>query len=296
MLDVDPKSSPGRTVVVWGNCQADPIAALLRAPLARHGLAVATVPPVFLATEDELRQVYELVADSAYLICQPIGEHYRIAGCGTEAMAAQLPAAGRLVTFPSAFHVGAFPYQVNAHGGDGERVGAPLTDYHDLRAIVAAERGMTVSQALSWWPAPSADAVREVATESFERLRRREAGLDVAVSHLLDDPRAMMTVDHLSNGVLAGLAAALLHALDVDEPVEVPTREFLGARRAPLEPAVLQAHGWPAEVASTCWRIDGRDVPPVEIVGAHLDLYRDRPDVVVDSRTRYADRLQSLGL
>lgn len=296
MLGVDPFSSPGSTVVVWGNCQADPIAALLRGPLSQHGLAVATVPPVFLATEDELHQVYGLIADSAYLISQPIGEHYRIAGCGTEAMAEQLPPAGRLITYPSAFHVGAFPYQVNAHGGDGERVGAPLTDYHDLRAIVAAERGMSVSQALSWWPAPSADAVRVVATESFERLRRREAGLDVAVSHLLDDPHAMMTVDHLSNAVLAELAASLLRTMGIDEPVDVPDREFLGARRTPLEPAVLQAHGWPAEVASVCWRIDGRDVPPAETVTAHLDLYRDRPDVVVDSRTRYADRLQSLGL
>jgi len=289
-------SSPGSTVVVWGNCQADPIASLLREPLSRHGLTVATVPPVFLATEDELRQVYELVADSAHLISQPIGERYRIPGCGTEAMAAQLPPTGRLITYPSAFHVGAFPYQVNAHGGDGERVGAPLTDYHDLRAIVAAERGMSVPQALSWWPAPSQDAVREVAAESFERLRRRENGLDVTVSQLLDDPKAMMTIDHLSNTVLAELAGSLLRTLGIDEPVDVPSREFLGARRTPLEPAVLQAHGWPAEAASTRWRIDGRDVPPAELLAAHLDLYRDRPDVVVDSRTRYADRLRSLEL
>ncbi len=286
----------GDTVVVWGNCQAEPIALLLRAPLARHGLNVVVVPPVFLVDEAGLDAVHNEVRASAVLISQPVRDEYRIPGCGTSQLAELLPPSGRLVTFPSTFHIGAFPYMVNAHGGDGERVPAPLTDYHDLRALVAAERGLDVERALSWWPAPPTEAVRAVAADSIARLREREASLDVTVSSQLDSPTALWTLDHPSNVVLAAIAGALLGVLSIDEAIEVPSREFLGARRAPVEAAVVTAHGWPAQAAAPVWRIDTREVPAAEVLAAHLALYRDRPDVVADTRSRYAERLDVLEL
>ena len=286
----------GDTVVVWGNCQAEPIALLLRAPLARHGLNVVVVPPVFLVDEAGLDAVHNEVRASAVLISQPVRDEYRIPGCGTSQLAELLPPSGRLVTFPSTFHIGAFPYMVNAHGGDGERVPAPLTDYHDLRALVAAERGLDVERALAWWPAPPAEAVRAVDADSIARLREREASLDVTVSSQLDSPTALWTLDHPSNVVLAAIAGALLGVLSIDEAIEVPSREFLGARRAPVEAAVVTAHGWPVQAAAPVWRIDTREVPAAEVLAAHLALYRDRPDVVADTRSRYAERLDVLEL
>lgn len=286
----------GDTVMVWGNCQAEPIALLMRAPLAQHGLEVVVVPPVFLVDEAGLGEVRDLVRGSAVLISQPVRDEYRIPGCGTSQLAELLPPSGRLVTFPSIFHIGAFPYMVNAHGGDGERVPAPLTDYHDLRTLVAAERGLDVERALAWWPAPTADAVRTVSTESTARLRHREASLDVRVSSQLDAPAALWTLDHPSNVVLGAVAQALLGVLAVDEVIDVPSREFLGARRAPIEAAVVAGQGWPTGAVAPDWRIDGRDVPASEVLAAHLGLYRDRPDVVADSLVRYAERLVVLGL
>jgi hypothetical protein len=286
----------GRNVVVWGNCQAEPLARLLRRPLSLEGLDVVVVPPVFLVDEVGLDHVRAIVATSALLVSQPVRDEYRIPGCGTAQLAGLLPADGRLVTYPSIFHVGSYPYQVNAHGGDGERVPAPLTDYHDLRTLVAAERGLGVPEALAWWPAPSADAVRAVAADSTRRLREREANLDVAVSTLLDAPDALWTLDHPSNAVLGPLSQAVLGVVGVDRAIEVPAREFLGARRAPLEPAVVAAHGWPADASRPDWRINGRDVPSAEVLAAHLSLYAERPDVVRDARTRYADRLAVLAL
>ena len=284
------------TVVVWGNCQAEPLALLLREPLARHDLEVVVVPPVFLVDDAGLDRVREVVQTSAVLISQPVRDEYRIPGCGTAQLAELLPAGGRLVTFPVTFHIGAFPYLVNAHGGDGHRVPAPLTEYHDLRALVAAERGLDVDRALVWWPAPTADAVRAIAVDSIAQLRRREAPLDVAVSSLVDGRAAMWTLDHPSNAVLGPMADALLRFLGLAETVDVPDREFLGARRAPVEQAVVAAHGWPAEAATPGWRIDRRDIPAVELLSAHLALYRERPDVVADARRRFAERLAVLGL
>lgn len=289
-------SAPGRTVVVWGNCQAEPVATLLRPVLADRGLDVVAVPPVFLADPDDVDRVQRLVADSAYLISQPIGDNYGVPGCSTAHLASLLPAKGRLITFPVTFHVGPFPFQVNAHGGDGVRVNAPLTDYHDLRAMVAAERGLSVDEALSWWPEPTIAAAQEMAARSLTELRRREASLDVATSSLLDRPDALMTISHPSNAVLAGIADAIIQVVGIDATVDPPAREFLGQRRAPLEPAVVRAHGWPDEAVRPRWVIDGAEVEPRAVVSAHLDLYRERPDVVADARVRYAEKLDLLEL
>lgn len=286
----------GDTVVVWGNCQAEPIALLLRAPLARHGLDVVVVPPVFLIDEAGLDVVRNLVRGSAILISQPVRDEYRIPGCGTSQLADLLPPSARLVTFPVTFHIGAFPYMVNAHGGKGERVPAPLTEYHDLRALVAAECGWDVERALAWWPTPTPAAVRAVCADSIARLRNREAALDVTVSAHLDAPATLWTLDHPSNVVLGVIAQALLGLLGIDEAIDVPNREFLGARRAPVEAAVVAAHGWSVEALAPVWRLDKREVPAAEVLAAHLRLYRDRPDVVADTRVRYAERLGVLGI
>lgn len=147
-----------------------------------------------------------------------------------------------------------------------------------------------------WWPAPTADAVRTVSADSTDRLRHREASLDVTVSSHLDAPAALWTLDHPSNVVLGAVAQALLGVLGVEDVIELPRREFLGARRAPIEAAVVAAHEWPSQVIAPNWRIDGCDVPAAEVLAAHLGLYRDRPDVVADAQIRYAERLVVLGL
>lgn len=286
----------GDLVVVWGNCQAEPVGALLAEPLRAHHLRVVDVPAVFLVDVEGLRRVHELVAAAAVLVTQPVRDEYSIPGCGAAQLTGMLPHGGRAVTFPVTFHAAAFPFQVNAHGGDGARVDAPLTDYHDLRALVAAERGLSVDEALAWWPVPAAPAVQEVAATSLAELQRRERELDVTVSDLVDQAGAMFTISHPTNLVLAEVARRVLGVLGLDGEVTAPAREFLGARRAPVEAAVVDALGWDAAGVAADWRVDNAEVPRADVVAAHLALYRERPDIPADSRVRYAQRLDTLGL
>lgn len=286
----------GRPVVVWGNCQAEPVGALLAGPLAAHGATVVAVPPVFEATEEDLVRLRGLLAEAAALISQPVRDEYHVPGCGTAQLAALLPPDAKLVTFPVTYDTSGFPFQVNGHGADGLRVQAPLTDYHDLRALVAAERGLDVDAALAWWPEPEADAVRANAAASVAELARREADLDVAASDLLG-PDAMFTLSHPANAVLAGVAGRVLSALGLGADVgAVPQREFLGERRAPVEPAVVQALGWPAAAVRETWLVQGQPVAQRALLDEQLAFYTERPDVVADARSRYAHRAAQLGL
>lgn len=286
----------GRAVVVWGNCQAAPLSALLTPALTAAGCEVVAVPPVFEATEADVARVHELLRGAAALISQPVREEYQVPGCGTRELAGLLPEDARLVTFPVTFDSTAFPYQVNAHGGDGARVPAPLTDYHDLRLLWAAEQGWSAGRTVQEWPRPPAEAVRISAAASLAELRRREADLDVVVSDLLT-PGGLFTLDHPSNAVLAPLAARVLTTLGLPGvEVAAPEREFLGERRAPIEPAVVDALGWPEDTVRERWVVRGEPLDTLDLVGAQLDFYAGRPDVVADSRVRHADRRAALGL
>lgn len=289
----------GRPVVVWGNCQAAPTADLLRVSLQAVGCEIVDVPPVFLASEEDVRRVREVLADAAALISQPVRDEYATPGCGTRQLAAVMPADARLVTFPVAFDTRAFPYQVNAHDGEGQRVTAPVTDYHDLRIIDAAAQGWSVDETLERWPQPSVDAVRRTTEASRTELRRRERDIDVPVSDLLDDlgPDALFTITHPTNALLAAQAGRILAALGLPAQVpDVPAREYLGERRAPLESAVADALGWPVDPDRQDWVFRGETVPLREVVAAHLERYAEHPDVVADSLRRHADRRALIGL
>ncbi|MGI8458121.1 MAG: WcbI family polysaccharide biosynthesis putative acetyltransferase [Propionibacteriaceae bacterium] len=285
-----------RRVVVWGNCQAAPLADLISPALRLIGGEVMSVPPVFEVVEDDLATIRRALAQAAALISQPVRDEYATAGCGTRQLAALLPPDARVVRFPVAFDTSAFPYQVNAHGADGARVSAPVTDYHDLRMIVAAERRWSVEQTVDRWPSPSPDAVRDNAAGSLRELRRRERDLDVEVSDLLG-PDAMFTLSHPTNDLLAAEARRILAALGLPEDaVTVPDREYLGERRAPVEDVVAEALGWPQPVDRDTWVVRGEPVDPHELAATQLAFYAERPDVVADSRTRHAERRALMGL
>lgn len=280
-------------VVVWGNCQAAPLGDLLTAPLAAHGLRVVAVPPVYLADEADVAAVHDAARRSALLVTQPVGEDYRVAGCGAKTLEALLPLGARVVRWPVAYHVGPFPAQARGYGGDGERVNAPLTDYHDLRVVRAAEQGWDVQRTLDTWEF-GAGAVRAVAEASVAELRRRETGLDVRVSDLVGAPDALWTMTHPTNAFLARVARRVLDHLGLDGPVEAPGREYLGQRRAPVDAEVAAALGWDGDSVRRDWVVDGAPVPDADLVATQLAFYAEHPDVVTATLARAGERLRLL--
>ena len=293
------QAGSGGFAVVWGNCQAAPAAELIAAPLAAAGVTVVRTPPVFEIDEAGLHTLRtDVLPRASVFVSQPIRDEYEVAGCGTRQLAALLPAGARFITFPVVYDSSSFPFQVRGYRGDGSRIAAPLTDYHDLRAIVAAEKGLDVAQALTWWPTVTTEMVLAQAAESTAELHRREQALDICVTDLLHSTEPPLhTLSHPTNATLAAIAGRVLAALDLpDSDVRVPTREFLGAIRTPLEPAVAPALGYAPGSGRTEWLIDKQTVPLARLLAVQLDFYAAHPDVVADTRVRFADRLALLDL
>lgn len=291
-MAADPDLRDGDVALVWGNCQGGPMADLLRAPLAAVGVRVEPVPPVYLAAADDVRRVHELARRCAVFVTQPVSEDYPEPGCGSEYLIGLLPPHARVVRFPVVHDVGAFPFQARGYTGDGGRIDAPITDYHDLRVVLAAARGWSTARTLAGWAPADPRGWRAVADASRAELRRREAGQDVIASDLVRGPDAMWTMTHPANVVLGELARRALGHLGVPGTVEVPRREYLGQRRAPVDPPTAQALGWSHPRAS--WVVDGRRVPRRELVERQLAFYRDRPDVITETLRRNQDRIALL--
>lgn len=281
-------------VIVWGNCQAAPLADLLRAPLAAQGLHVVDVPPVYLVEPAQLADIRATLRNTAVLVSQPVSDEYRVPGCGIDQLAALLPHRSRVVRLPVVYDVGAFPFQSRGYLPDGSRIDAPVTDYHDLRMIRAAAAGWSVARTVAEWPRCPPAAAREVAAASLAELRRREVGLDVVASDLVSSSDALWTMTHPTNRVLASLAERVLAVLRISARIEVPAREYLGQRRAPLEPAVADALGWPAGIVRPDWVVDGATVALPELAETQLAFYAERPDLVAATLRRLAPRLRTL--
>lgn len=288
-------ATSGPVALVWGNCQAEPLATMLSEPLAAEGFRVVGVPPVYLITAPELEAVKRIVAEAALLVTQPVRPEYRMPGTGWEELVAIAPADVTVVSFPVAYDSTEFPFQIVGHGAAGEGIFAPLTSYHDIRLVVAAERGWELEKVLEWLPnAAEAEAIRAVSQRSLAEIRRREASLDVTVSEALGRPGAMFTINHPSNAVLTHMANGVLAALDMAHRLEVPGHEQLDNTTTALEPAVLDALGWPSRLAHG-WRVGGEPLDWAQVVHRHLELLRSRPDIGVDARTRYAAQFELLG-
>ena len=290
-------SSRAPLVVVWGNCQAEPIATLIESSVRAVGLQVAHLPPVFEISEADLEHLRRnILPRTAVLISQPVRDEYRIPGCGTSQLAELLPDDARLITFPVTYDTSAFPYQVNAHLENGERIDAPVTEYHDLRAIAAAEQGLSVDRALAWWPEPTADMVIANAQRSRAELRRREQPLDVHSSDLMTAGLAMHTLSHPTNLTLVEIARRIVTALGLPAESDIanPEREFLGGLRTPIEAAVVDALGWPQSDRRDEWIVARKAIPLSDLLTLQLDFYAQHPGIAADARTRFADRLTLL--
>lgn len=298
--ELDPATvEPGSVGFVWGNCQAESIRRMVAPAGAGQGVEFVRLPPVFEMDEAEVGRLHALMGVAGVLVTQPVKDEYRVPGCGSEQLVALLPTEARVVRVPTTYYEGLFPWQVHAHDEAGARVDAPLTDYHDLRLLVAASRGLDVPAAVELveTTVPGEEAVRELASTSQAELRRRNAALDVDTTDAVvaGGAEAMWTVNHPANSTLRAVGVGVLATLGWSGEPALPEHQMLGGSLTPLDGAVLTA----LELDGTPrpgWTLAGRDVPWREIAEAQLDLYAEQPDIAVRAVHRYRERLTALGL
>lgn len=213
-------------VLVIGNCQARPIAALLgRVP----DIEILDVYLIHLAHDKPSSEIMQRVNEADLVLSQQTfgttwQEYLR-----SNILAERFPE--KTLVWPNVFFTGQQPYLRYATHPKRGRLLSPLTEYHDLfllRDWYRHRKGLDFSKEIM---APSfAD---DLAEASLDTLRRRETLCDVGVSDLIEaryrTERLFFTFNHPRLWLLAKLAERAL------DRIGKPCRIDISGMREPLD-------------------------------------------------------------
>ena len=278
-------------LLVVGNCQAESFRLLLDAGDVR----TRRIPALHELTPADVASLHELLARTDLLVAQPTQDDYRGLPVGTGQLRALLPPSARVALVPSLRYSGLHPFHLLVHPPGLERPDPPVVPYHDVRTVLAADderRGRPEREPLGL----TGSGVRAVAAASVAELARREVlHGTVVVSDLFAHPTAgtMRTINHPGNAALVPVAARLRAALGLEPLPPAVERPLLDAIHAPLLPEVVAAHGLDVP-PTTDWTVDGRALPTSTVAAAHLQWYRDRPEMLDAALTRAEPLLRLL--
>jgi hypothetical protein len=289
---------------VYGNCQADPIRALLASvPEFADSYEAVRIPAVHLITAAQLAKLQTILPAASLIIAQPIKDAYRGLPLGMNEVLALAPRNCSVIRFPALYYDALYPFQGYVRTGSTRTAQAPLTTYHDLRMLCAAARGLTDDAAVRWISdyRPPETALRAAAEEAAAKIREREGTTDIsAVEALIAAPRAharsFFTVNHPARFVLQHIADRIRDILGLQPVSDVHGGgEPLGVFHTPLEQTVIDALGLPSDPAPD-WLIKGKRVATTDVVRLHLNWYRQYPDVVDAGLRDHAARIAAFGL
>ncbi|WP_144009155.1 WcbI family polysaccharide biosynthesis putative acetyltransferase [Enemella evansiae] len=277
------RETSGPCLMVWGNCQAEALRVLLD-PLVGDQWSTVRIPAVHELTEDDLPHLERTLAKTTALIAQPVRDDYRDLPLGS-AQVAERTNDARVVRIPALFWAPLHPFQVLVRGEAGDPPGVP---YHDLRVLT----GVPLDHR------PPAGAVRTIADESREELKRRQDKDETLLADDLlteADTAATNVINHPGNPVLIGLAGRIAEELGLSGSVADPGRELLGGLLAPIPDWVVDELSLNGE-ARTGWTIDGRQVSEEELAETQRAWYADHPEMIEAGLKRHAQTLTTLGL
>ncbi|MBO1754989.1 WcbI family polysaccharide biosynthesis putative acetyltransferase [Allobranchiibius sp. CTAmp26] len=285
-----PQQSELPLLVVYGNCQAEATRVLLDGA-ADGRWRTLRMPPVHELVAEDLPHLKRVLADTSYLVAQPVADGYRDLPLGTQEIARLLPEHASVARFPSVYWAALFPTQVIVRvPGAGDPPGVP---YHDLRVLVAAANNAPVS-----FEPVSADGVRAVHDDSLEQLRaRQEHHETIDAATILEHAGADTTwvVNHPHNHVLMQESQAILDRLELTGEVGDPGRVLLGELRTPVYAQTLEALGVDG-TPSTSWQIRGEEVSEQEIAEEQLAWYAEHPEAIEIGLKQHAELVRTLGL
>lgn len=277
-------------LVVYGNCQAEATRVLLEGAAAGRWRTLR-MPPVHELEAGDLPQLRAVLADTTYLVAQPVVDGYRDLPLGTQEIARQLAPGARIVRFPSVYWAALYPTQVIVRvPGLGDPPGVP---YHDLRVLLAASEG---SRPVFGRVHP--DGVRAMRDDSSAQLRQRQHRHEtIDVATILEHAGAATTwvVNHPQNHVLVRQADAILACLGLTGEVTDPGRVLLGDLRTPVYPETLQALGIEGTPRGH-WSVRGEQVSEQQIADEQLRWYGEHPEVVTTGLRMHADAVRALRL
>jgi hypothetical protein len=251
-------------ICIAGNCQAQHMEMMLG--VGNQDLSITRLPPVFLMKPDEKDDVYARFAAADVIFMQRISNEYGIDWIASSAVKDSF--GDRVTIWPNIYFDGYFPGVQYVYLPNWGKLLSPLGEYHFAQVRAAHAAGQTAEEALN---AFAGDALFEAApdpiAESLNRLRTREADVDVPISDVIEErharERQFYTPNHPVNALLARMIERLAQRHDIafDAPRAIAAPYRLDECDIATSPAIVRRFALPFD-HDTHYR--GRELLAVE--------------------------------
>ena len=229
---------------VYGNCQADPIGALLlnNAQFNSQFEIVRFPKPVYMLKDTDWSAIHAIVSSVDLFIYQQVGDAFG-AKLSSDNLMANTKSSAICISYPSLFFNAYFP-QVNYLRYLPKQVNQ-FSEYHDMVILEsfllhkniaeAAERAKTICLDPHYY---SAAEVLQFVNNSVGELKRRESNLDIQVSGFLQEfwqeEQLFFSMNHPSRRVLLEVCDQILTLLKITNKSIPGTFEHLGETILPV--------------------------------------------------------------
>jgi hypothetical protein len=223
---------------VIGNCQANALSIFID---KLYSKAVRIVlPAIHLIDLQNLTKVWDILDNVDVIIHQPISDSF--GDLGIESLKFKYPDK-KYISFPSVFFDGYFPHLGYLRKPGGGTLKGALGDYHDFRIVESFLEGKGEKEICSLLNYKvTKEVTQHSINTSFERLREREADLDIQVTAFIKNnlfsTQLFHVFNHPTNIVLLYLAKEIVKKMGGESRLFEPKKEVLGSLAFPVDRSV----------------------------------------------------------
>ncbi|MFZ4686943.1 MAG: WcbI family polysaccharide biosynthesis putative acetyltransferase [Hyphomonadaceae bacterium] len=233
-------------ICVFGNCQAQPLAAMLQRGLP--AALVSTLAPNYQMTDADEAEAMACFEQADVIATQLVGDNFPVPWVRSTEIRRRFP--HKAVVWPNIYFDGYFPDVQYVYLPGWGKLSSPLEDYHFGLCINAFNEGLSVAQTtVKFDIAHLSQAFPRPFENSILELQSREAACDVSISEFLApivaERRCFFTPNHPYRFVVAELAARIARATGTSlRPEDVRDAALeLDRIRIPPHPGIRDGFG-----------------------------------------------------
>ncbi len=271
------------TVSVIGNCQATPLAQLLKEKSSK--IKVLKIVPVHLYDGNE-KNLYKIFRKSDFIITQLISDSF--GDVSTSQLRKEFE--NKLLTIPKLFYTGFHQDWMYLPRMRGIRLQSPIGDYHNKTVVDGYLSNKSSGEVLNNMCSYEYNFKKygEVASTSLEELKKRDIGIDISIADELEleleldkSSEFFHTFNHPSKCILNIIANKLLKKLGLKNEKMYSSGECLNSIILPTNPIV-------SERKNTDLICNGKKVDLTDFVISSFRIYDENPEFMESFQLQYA--------
>lgn len=203
---------PKIKMVVIGNCQSRPLAAIFNA--LNPNIEIISIAVVHLLQTHQYEEYRSSFEQADFIIAQSVSDSYSCEFVRTYFLEARYRK--KLISILNLYYTGYTPDWVYIRTKNKQPLKGPMGDYHNQTIFDGWKTGLAIEETVRRLEDPTYNQIyANAGTESLQELQKREKAVDVKIVDYivqeLQKERLFFTINHPSHKLLEEYAKRILH-------------------------------------------------------------------------------------